>query len=198
MKPRSGAGRHDLLNVPTPPGGLDQEFAARSPAIGQEQFGSWRLGVVAVPDPYQPERRIRARARFDLLDRERARGFLDEASYLAGREIEATFESMARLRSTFCSMADHIDAAAKAELATLCRIDQARTINNFLCFLVRQVGRSDTKLLWYTLGERLPFSVAAAMFGRSGIRGLRYTMDRWRDALTTIANTKAAHGRAVP
>jgi len=36
------------------------------------------------------------------------------------------------------------------------------------------------------------------MFGRSGIRGLRYTMDRWRDALIAIANAKAARGRALP
>ena len=55
---------------------------------------------------------------------------------------------------------------------------------------------SQTTLLWIILGERKTFAQATQAFGRSGVRGLRYTVDRFRDALATLAEAQAAKGRA--
>jgi len=54
-----------------------------------------------------------------------------------------------------------------------------------------------SKLLWIVLGMRLSFRTAAVSFGRQGVRGLRYTVDRFRDALAVLAEAKAAKGREV-
>jgi hypothetical protein len=92
---------------------------------------------------------------------------------------------------------DRVDAAMQHELAIVLGVERARAVNAFLGFLVRYLGRTDTRLLWLVLGERLPFSLAAKSFGRMGVRGLRYTMDRFRDALGVLAEAKAARGRAL-
>jgi hypothetical protein len=191
MTRRAAAGRHDLVRVPDQPGGY-----AVMPA--SQHNTATTIAPVAVTDPYDPQRRVRASARIDLLDRERRRRFLDEASYLIGREIEAIFEDMGRIGGGGQWLeGDRIDAAIAAELRAVLGIERAYRVNAFLGWLVRHIGVADTRLLWLVLGHRLPFSLAAAAFGRRGIRGLRYTMDRFRDALATLAEVKAAKGRAL-
>jgi len=191
------AGRHDLSRVPEPIGGF--------PAVPTSKHNTAReLKPVAVDDVYADERagyvkrRVRALARIDLLDKERRDGSISEASYLVGREIEKVFEHMTRVSGggQWCE-GDRLDPATQAEVAALLGIERAHAVNAFLGWLVRHVGQRDTKLLWIVLGMRLSFRTAAASFGRQGVRGLRYTVDRFRDALSVLAEVKAAHGRAA-
>jgi len=184
-------GRHDLSRVPEPIGGF--------PAVPTSVHNTARtLTPVAVVDVFDARRRQRALARIDLLDRERRDGSITEASYLVGREIEKVFEHMTRVSGggQWCE-GDRLDPATQAEVAALLGIERAHAVNAFLGWLVRHVGQRDTKLLWIVLGMRLSFRTAAASFGRQGVRGLRYTVDRFRDALAVLAEAKAARGREV-
>lgn len=191
MARSNGAGRHDLSRVPEPIGGF--------PAVPTSRHNTAReLTPVAVVDVYDSQRRHRALARIDLLDRERRDGLIPEASYLVGREVERVFEHMTRVSGggQWCE-GDRLDPATQAEVAALLGLERAQQVNVFLGWLVRHVGQRDTKLLWIVLGMRLSFRTAAASFGRPGVRGLRYTVDRFRDALAVLAEVKAAKGRAL-
>ena len=184
-------GRHDLARVPEPIGGF--------PAVPTSKHNTARtLTPVAVVDVFDAQRRHRALARIDLLDRERRQGNIDEAAYLVGREIEKVFEHMTRVSGggQWCE-GDRLDPATQAEVAALLGFERAHAVNAFLGWLVRHVGQRDTRLLWIVLGMRLSFRTAAASFGRQGVRGLRYTVDRFRDALAVLAEAKAAKGREV-
>jgi hypothetical protein len=108
------------------------------------------------------------------------------------------FEAMGRISSGSQWLeGDRVDAATQAELANILGLERARSVNFFLAWVTRHVGRSDTRLLWYILGQRLSFSNAALAQGREGVRGLRYTIDRFRDALAQLAQARAATGRVV-
>ena len=76
-------------------------------------------------------------------------------------------------------------------------VEKAFAVNALLGWLVRHIGRQDTRLLWLVLGCGASFTLAAAVLDRGGVRGLRYTVDRFREALSVLAEAKAAHGRAV-
>jgi hypothetical protein len=191
MTRRAAAGRHDLARVPEQAGG----YAVLPASVNNT---SATIAPVAISDPYDQQRRVRASARIDLLDRERRRRFLDEASYRVGREVEAIFEDMGRIGGGGQWLeGDRIEASIAAELRAVLGVERAYRVNVFLGWLVRHIGKSDTRLLWLVLGHRMPFSLAAAAFGRRGIRGLRYTMDRFRDALAILAEAKAARGRGL-
>ena len=191
MTRTTGAGRHDLSRVPEPIGGF--------PSVPTSAHNTRHtLTPVAVVDVFDAQRRQRALARVDFLDRERRNNRIDEASYLVGREIERVFEHMVRISGggQWCE-GDRLDPATQAEVAALLGIERAAAVNAFLGWLVRHVGQRDTKLLWIVLGCRLEMATAAAAFGQTGIRGLRYVSHRFRDALATLAEAKAAKGREV-
>jgi hypothetical protein len=190
---RRGAsnGRHDLQRVPEPITGYPM-----LPTSVHNQAAD--ITPVAVVDVYDARRRMRALARVDLLDRQRRGGHIDEAALLAGREVEAMFEQMSRIGGGGQWLeGDRIDAATCAEMATVLGLERARRVNGYLGWLVRIVGKADARLLWIILGGRFSFALAAAAFQRRGVRGLRYTIDRFRDALAALADAKAAKGRAV-
>jgi hypothetical protein len=184
--------------VPEPAGGL-------APLPRSRQNTSASIAIVAVPDVYEDpragyvQRRVRALARIDLLDVERRAGYLTEASYQVGREIEAIFERMIRVSGGGqWSEGDRVDPATAATVYTVLGIEGALKVNKFLGWMLRHVGKPDTLLLWRVLGgDRLTLRQAALTFGRKGYRGHRYTMDRFRDALAVLADAKAAKGREV-
>jgi len=187
----SRTGRHDIARVPEPLAGFPP-----LPSSGQNTRAS--ISIVAVSDAFEPQRRVRALARIDLLDRERRAGKIDEASYLIGREIEVVFEQMGRIGGGGQWWeGDRVDAASAAALNAMVGAERAFKVNAFLGWLVRHLGRQDTRLLWIVLGNRLGFEVAAASFGRRGVRGYRYMHDRFCDALACLAEVKAARGRAL-
>jgi hypothetical protein len=184
-------GRHDLARVPEPIGGF--------PSVPTSTHNTARdLTPVAVVDVFDARRRVRAIARIDLLDKERRQGSIDEASYLVGREIERVLEHMVRISGVGqWSEGDRLDPATEAEVRVLLGIERAAQVNAFLAWLARHVGRQDTRLLVMVLGDRVSLSAAAVAFHREGRRGYRYTMDRFRDALSVLAEAKAAKGREV-
>lgn len=189
MRRTNGAGRHDLARVPEPVAGF-----ASLPTSKRNKPAT--IGIVAVTDAYDEQRRVRALARIDLLDAERRAQYLTEAAYQVGREIEAIFERMIRVSGGGqWSEGDRVDPATAAEVYTLMGIEGAIKVNKFLGWMLRHIGRQDTLLLWRVLGDRLTLQEAALRFGRLDRRGYRYTMDRFRDALTVLAEAKAAKGR---
>jgi hypothetical protein len=184
-------GRHDIGRVPEPVAGL-------APLPRSKQNTSATIAIVAVADVFDDRRRVRALARIDLLDVERRAGYLTEAAYLVGREVEAMFEYMGRISGGGqWSEGDRVDPATAAEVYTLMGIEGAMKVNAFLGWLLRHLGRQDTLLLWRVLGDRLTLQQAAVAAGRLDRRGYRYTMDRFRDALSVLAEAKAAKGRAL-
>jgi hypothetical protein len=187
----TGVGRHDLARVPEPVAGFPSLPSSKNNSPSS-------IAPVAIVDAYDQQRRVRALARFDLLDRERRSGKIDEAAYLVGREIERVFEHMAKVSGGGQWLeGDRLDPATQAEVATLVGIEKAYAVNAFLGWLLRHIGRADTRLLWIVLGERHPLGIAALAFGRAGVRGYRYTVDRFRDALAALAQAKAAKGREL-
>jgi len=185
-------GRHDVgSRVPEPVTGLPGDMPT---SVNNTRS---TLAVVAVADPFDQQRRMRALARVDLLDQERRTDRIDEAAFLMGREVERIFEGMSRISgSSQWWQSDHVDAATQAELATIMGLEKAWKVNSFLRWIVRHVGGTDARLLWLILGHRFSFATAAAaLFNRRGVRGLRYARDRFADALTRLAEVKAAHGR---
>jgi hypothetical protein len=187
----SRTGRHDIARVPEP-------LAGFPPLASSGQNTRASIAIVAVSDQFDPQRRVRALARIDLLDQERRSGKIDEASYLVGREVELVFEQMNRIGGGGQWWeGDRVDAASAAALNAMVGAERAFKVNAFLAWLVRHLGRQDTRLLWIVLGNRLSLRTAAASFGRPGVRGRRYTVDRFRDALACLAEVKAARGRAL-
>lgn len=193
MKPNGAGrvGRHDIARVPEPIAG----FPAMATSVHN---GPGKILPVAVPDIFDEPRRVRALARIDLLDKERRTGGLSEAAYQTGREIERKLEPMRHVSGggQWCD-GDRLDGATQAEMAALVGLDRARAVNRLLVWMVRLIGEQDTRLLWIVLGHGCSFATAAAAFKRQGVRGYRYTVDRFRDALTALADAKAAHGRAL-
>lgn len=191
MSRPTAPGRHDLSRVPEPIGGF--------PAVATSVHnGKQALGIVAVVDVFDARRRQRALARIDLLDRECRAGKIDQASYLVGREVERIFEHMTRVSGGGqWTEGDRLDPATQAEVAALLGIERAVMVNAFLGWMHRHLGRPDTRLLWLVLGMRLTLPQAAVAFRRNGVRGFRYTTDRFRDALAVLAEAKAAKGREV-
>jgi len=185
--PRS---RYDISRVPEPAQGYPSLPTSLNNTAAT-------LTPVAVVDVYDARRRHRALARIDLLDQERRAGRLDEASYLVGREVEHVFEGMSHVGGGGQWLeGDRVDGATSAELMAVFGAERAAAVNAFLAWLVRHLGRWDARLLWMVLGERVSFVDAAAAFGRPGRRGKRYAIDRFSDALATLAEVKAAKGRA--
>jgi len=192
MTRSTGAGRHDVSKVPDPAAGLPGDMPK------SEHNSRHALAIVAINDAYDPQRRVRALARIDLLDAERRSGYLDEASYSVGREVERVFENMNRISGggQFCE-GDRLDAATQAEVRALLGIERAYAVNAFLRWMHRHLGTMDTLLLWRVLGCRMSIATTAVSFGRDGRRGYRYVHDRLCDALGTLATAKAAKGREL-
>jgi hypothetical protein len=192
MTRQSGPGRHDLRRVPEPTGG----YSTPPRSVNNSARD---VVPIAVTDAYEPQRRVRALARIDLLDRERRTGRIDEASFQMGRDVELVFENMSRVSGIGQWFeGDRIDGKASAELKNIVGLERAREVNSFLTWLLRHVGPLDTRLLWIILGNRASFSVAAlALFGACDIRKQRYTSDRFRDALATLSFARSAKGRGL-
>jgi hypothetical protein len=185
-------GRHDgLARVPEPAAGF-------SPLPTSTQNSRASIAIVAVPDAYEPQKRVRALCRVDLLDTERRSGKIDEASFLVGRECEVIFERMNRISGAGqWGEGDRTDFATAAECYTLLGLESAVKVNAFLNWVHRHVGTMDTLLLWRILGCRMSITATAVSFGRDSRRGHRYVHDRFVDALAALANAKAAKGAQV-
>jgi hypothetical protein len=183
------AGRHDLERVPEPAAG----YAQLAVSVNNS---SATIAAVAVTDPYDRQRQLRALARIDLLDRERRARRISEAQYLAGREVELRFRSLGRIAGGGQWLeGDRVDAATAAQQAVALGFERALAANRFLDWMLRRVGIADTRLLLYVLAEGCPLGAAASRLGRHGRRGMRYTADRFRDALGVLADARAARGR---
>src|SRR5262245_38207248 len=193
MKRSHTIGRHELGRVPESRFGYPEDIP-----ISQHNTSATITPVVVV-DVYDGLRRHRAMARIDLLDRERRARRIDEASFLIGREIEVVFERMRRIGGSVQWLAgDHIDAAPLAAARDVGMAEAAVQVNAVLRWMARHLGKVDTRLVWYVLGEGWSFVQTASLFGCStDWRGSQYIAHRFRDALGTLAAAKAAKGRRL-
>jgi len=185
--PRS---RYDISRVPEPAQGYPSLPTSLNNTAAT-------LTPVAVVDVYDERRRHRALMRVDLLAQERRAGRLDEASYRAGRDIESAFERMGRVSGGMQWLfgGDKIDSATQAEMQAILGVENAYKVNALLSWMVKHLGKMDTRIVWCVLGDRLSFTAVAASFGRKGVRGRRYVHDRFCDSLATLAEAKAARGK---
>jgi hypothetical protein len=135
--------------------------------------------------------------RIDVLDRERRRGRITEASYLVGRQVEQVFKHMHAMGERF--ELDRTDGSRSIELKAVAGSERLVAVNNFLRWLMHHVGQFDTWLLWIVLGNRVSFELARVALWphQRGVRGLHYTIDRFRDALAMLAEAKAAKGSGI-
>src|SRR5262245_40984839 len=136
-KIRSVTGRHDLARVPEPVIGYPQlpVSANNSPAF---------VTPVAVPDPFDEQRRLRALARVDLLDRERRAGRISEAQYLAGRDVERALAGLGHIGGGGQWLeGDRVDPGTAARLAVALGYERALMANKYLDWLLRRLGVRD-------------------------------------------------------
>jgi hypothetical protein len=94
---------------------------------------------------------------------------------------------------------DRIDEYTRAEAKAVLGLERAVAVNAFLRWLVRHLGPLDTRLLWTILGNRLTFAITAVTLWpeKPGVRGLRYTIDRFCDSLGTLAEARSARGKVA-
>ncbi len=151
-----------------------------------------------VADPYDSTttRLTPFNRRVDLLEEEITHQRITVSQYEVGRQVQAVFEraSGARLGSGGWSAGGSRDQTIAHELAIIYAIDDARIIRGMADRITRALGQIDSRLLRRLLADRLTFTEAAALQGKSGDRGSRYIAARFRDALEALAEAFAARG----
>lgn len=159
-----------------------------------------RTSVVAIADPYNPGKRLLASVnrRTDLLEYERAHGTISEAAYLAGRVSQAVFE---RARgpggASNWQGGSRIDASTASELAVIHGLEDARKIHAYVLWMRGEIGKFDTALLVSILRDRKSYAECATMELELGERGISYIAKRFRRALKSLADSRAARGSGL-
>jgi len=178
----------------------DGGYDARIPANGLARpvpSMNVRTAVAAVPDPLEPNRRLKATVnrRVDILEQERSHRRITEAAYLTGRVAQAIFERASGARSPSFNPGDRVDTTLARELSTIMAIEDARAIAAYEKWIVSVLGRLDTRILIFILKDRKSFAQLADLRGRNGRQGTAYYADRFRDALEMLAHALAARGK---
>jgi hypothetical protein len=179
----------------------DGGYDARIPANGLARpvpSINVRTAVVAIPDPLEPNRRLKATVnrRVDILEQERSHKRITEAAYLTGRVAQAIFERASGAKSPSFNPGDRIDTTLARELSVIMAIEDARTIAAYEKWIISVLGQIDARLLRSIIRDRRTFAQAAADRGRSSERGKAYFAERFRDALEQLAHALAARGKA--
>lgn len=186
--PKRSLGRYDFGGDAWRPADL-----GRPPASANVQ-----VSVVAVPDPYTPDRRVIAHVnrRVDILELERSRRAISEGAYRTGRELQHVLEARNRLGAASLDATSTITGEQKAGAMHGRLAHVIDTSAGYLDFVRTIVGLADAALLARILGERKNYRDCAALWGRGGDRGGRYIAGRFRDALEALAESRAARGKA--
>lgn len=157
-----------------------------------------RTAVAAVPDPLEPNRRLKATVnrRVDILEQERSHKRITEAAYLTGRVAQAIFERASGARSPSFNPGDRVDTILAREVSMIMAIEDARAIAAYEKWIISVLGQIDVRILRDVIRERRTFGQLAEMRGRGGRQGTTYYAERFRDALEQLAHALAARGKA--
>jgi hypothetical protein len=157
-----------------------------------------RTAIGAIDDPWgtRGERLVATINRtVDILEDERSRHRISEAAYREGRMAQAVFERARGPGSSNWQGGSRVDAHTAKELTIIYALDGARRIQDLVHDLRMQLGRIDANLVQRIVGEGKSYAEVAALQGKSGDRGVRYIAARFRDALESLAEARAARGR---
>lgn len=159
--------------------------------------------IAAIPDPFNPGgKRLLASVniRTDLLELEHAHNRISGPALLAGREMQQMFEQATRVGAGGqWNSGDRVDQCRRKEQQIVKHLETARKIEAHAAWVRRCLGQHniDCRILRDILGDQLSYGASAVRHGKKGDRGARYIAQRFRDALETLANAKAAKGREL-
>lgn len=180
--------RYDLHGANMPPG-----EALGAPTTVRQRHSR----VAAVPDPYDPNRRLLATVniRTDILEQEYAHGRITQAAHHAGREIQGMLEKATQTGAgNQWNSGDRVDVHQRKEEKVVTQLEIVRRIQSHFAWMHRVLGDFDCKIIRNLLGDQMSYGAAAALHGKRGDRGVRYIAARFRDALEALANEQAAKG----
>lgn len=183
-------GRYDIRDAGMPGG--DQ---LGEPTVACRRYAR----VAAVPDPYDPTRRLLATVniRTDLLELEYAHGRISEAALRVGREIQGKLERLSQVGTgNQWRQGDRVDQYQRHEEVIVNMLEAARASEAMFSWITRCLGKEnlDAKILRNLLGDNMSYGAVAVLHGKRGDRGVRYIAERFRDALEVLANAQAAKG----
>lgn len=187
--PAERTGRYDLRDASMPGG--DQ---LGEPTAARQRY----TRVAAVPDPYDPGRRLLAtvNVRSDLLELEYSHGRISEAALAAGREIQKKLEHIGRVGAgNQWRQGDRVDQYQRHEEVIVDALTAARAAEAHFSWMRRHLCEFDCRILRNMLGDNMNYASVATLHGKKGDRGIRYVAERFRDALECLAGASAAKGR---
>ena len=191
---RAASGRYDRLKD------------ARLPAGGvgvppKEQRKHLAIGAVA--DAYETDTRaprfqVAINTRVDILELELSRRLISQAAYLEGRNIQALLEKMGGAAGSVSLESSRGDAVEIRERKHETTVETIRQIQGLEARIVGYVGMRDWRIIRWVIGDRLSYADIAEKDDRLGQHGRGYVGQRFRDAIETLAEARAARGKAIP
>lgn len=144
------------------------------------------VSIAVVDDPLEHGAKLRVirSTRDDPLAALYSRSQIDDAQYRAGRDVERLFEASAVGRISGIDPGRIVvDGGQMPEAIT----DKQIRASNELLRAKAKLGEEGYKLVRDILGDRLSVAKAAEYRGLMGERGSRYTGQRFRECLETLA-----------
>lgn len=183
-------GRYDLREAAMPAG----EQLGEASAVRRKY-----TRIAAVPDPYEPGRRILStvNVRTDILELEYAHNRISEAAMRVGREIQSKLERLSQVGAgNQWRQGDRVDQYQRHEEVIVNGLEAARAAQGLFAWIGRCLGKAnlDVKILRNLLGDNMSYGAVAVLHGKRGDRGVRYIAERFRDSLEALANAQAAKG----
>jgi hypothetical protein len=188
---QAAAGRYDLKDASPPP--------EATPLPRSRRRISVTTAAVPIPRPFAGSERgerqlVSVNYRIDLLENERKLGRISEAAYREGGRLLELLEAAHRIGGTNWSGGDRIDAYTAHETAIVKKIETAQEITAVVAWVRSRLGAYDTQILRWVLGDRMTFMNIAARTGPATERRAGYVAQRFRDALQSLADARAAVG----
>lgn len=185
---------------PAPVGRYDLRGAWRPDNLGAPPPSlNARTAVAAVRDPkpneYGPKtERIQVTVRVDLLERELAHGWIDDAAYLAGRTLERALERGRHIKAQSAwGTAGRVDNGGEKD-AVGRALEIAQSVAETKQRVVDVVGEAGLRFLVRFLTDGWTFSDYADRTGKGGKHGTAAVADRFRWMLRELAEAWGAKG----
>lgn len=159
--------------------------------------------IAAVPDPYDPSRRLLATVniRTDLLELEYAHNRISESALRIGRQIQSALERTSQVGAgNQWRQGDRVDQYQRHEEVIVDKLSAAREIDALFMWIRGMLGQEnlDCKIIRNILGDNLSYGQTAVLHGKRGDRGIRYIAERFRDALEALAVAQSTTRGKVP
>lgn len=194
LKP-SAPGRYDLR------GALPASDAFPLPR-SRRRVSVATIGV-PVPRPFEgSDRGARQQAsvnvRTDILETELHQGRISEAAFAEGRRVQQLLEVSQRIGGTNWTGGDRVDMWIAHEARILDAIVDAQDVQREVAWLRHELGAYDTQILRWALGDGMSYMSMAARTGPATTRRASVIAARFRTALESLANARAAVGANKP